>query len=58
MMTKEDKEKNLEFAIQFCTTNLRYMLGEPQPFTEDIQNKIDHMRNEIIRIESELVQIR
>jgi hypothetical protein len=58
MMTKEDKEKNLEFAIQFCTTNLRYMLGEPRPFTEDIKNKIDHMYNEIERMEYELTQIR
>jgi hypothetical protein len=41
------RKHNLEFKVQFCTTNLRYLLGEPQPFSEKTQKLIDFMRSEI-----------
>ncbi len=37
--------ENLEFAIQFSTTNLRYLYGEPKPFSE--------RTNELIKLNTE-----
>jgi hypothetical protein len=48
---------NLEFKMQFCTTNLRYLLGEPKPFTENTQKQIDFMKSEIKMVEEQLSSI-
>jgi hypothetical protein len=42
-------QKNKEFQIQFCRTNLSYLLGEDQKDPEIIR-KIEYMRSEIARL--------
>lgn len=41
-------EQNKAFQLQFCETNLRYLLGEEQ--TPETIEKIEFMRSEIARL--------
>jgi hypothetical protein len=47
-------KKNLEFERQFCITNLRYLLGEPSPFSEETEKRIQFNRDRIEEIEKQL----
>lgn len=44
-----EMQKNLEFQLQWCETNLRYLCYEENPNDETIK-KIAFMRKEINRI--------
>jgi hypothetical protein len=44
-------KENMEFRRQWCTTNLRYMLGGTRPFDEKTEQNIAFMRSEIERAE-------
>lgn len=47
-------QENAEFAIAWCETNLRYLLGEvPLP-----DEKIAYMRSEIRRYEAKLAALK
>jgi aryl-alcohol dehydrogenase-like predicted oxidoreductase len=43
-------QQNLEFQLNFCENNLRYLLGDETPD----QKKIEYMRKEIKRIKKKL----
>jgi len=45
-------EKNRDFQLQWCQTNLRYLLGENQQDPAIIR-KIEYMQSEITRLSKE-----
>ena len=44
-------EANRDFQIQWCETNLRYLLGEPDQDNPEVIRKIAYMRSEIARLD-------
>lgn len=45
------EEDNLRFKIQFSTTNLRYLLADPNEINQEL---VDFNRNEIKKAEDQL----